>query len=214
MVLTGTEIKSARDGRVNLKDAYGLVKAGEVWLLNCHISPYSHGNYANHEPLRTRKLLLKRSEINRLIGRTTEKGLTLVPLRLYLKAGRLKCELALAKGRKVHDKREVARQKSIDKETKQALARGDNRLRSSRKWLKICQSTPNRCCGPVCSLRTLNASSISTQHQFGRNPTRSLSNLKAEQTFAAPGKLFRSPRNQVCSKFIPSCSAARCGNTR
>jgi len=121
MVLTGTEIKSARDGRVNLKDSYGLVKAGEVWLLNCHISPYSHGNYANHDPLRTRKLLLKRSEINGLIGRTTEKGLTLVPLRLYLKAGRLKCELALAKGRKVHDKREVSRQKTIDKETRQVL---------------------------------------------------------------------------------------------
>jgi SsrA-binding protein len=121
MVLTGTEIKSARDGRVNLKDAYGLVKSGEVWLLNCHISPYSHGNYANHEPLRTRKLLLKRSEIIRLIGRTTEKGLTLIPLRLYLKNGRLKCEIALAKGRKVHDKREVSRQKTIDKETRQVL---------------------------------------------------------------------------------------------
>ena len=122
LVLTGTEIKSARDGKVNLKDAYGLVKTGEIWLLNCHISPYSHGNYANHEPLRTRKLLLKRSEINRLIGRTTERGLTLVPLRMYLKNGRLKCELALAKGRKVHDKRDVARQKTIDKETKQALS--------------------------------------------------------------------------------------------
>lgn len=122
LVLTGTEIKSAREGRVNLKDAYGMVKGGEVWLLNCHISPYSHGNYANHEPLRTRKLLLKRSEINRLIGRTTERGLTLVPLRFYLKEGRLKCELALAKGRKVHDKREVSRQKTIDKETKQALS--------------------------------------------------------------------------------------------
>ena len=80
LVLTGTEIKSAREGRVNLRDAYGLVKSGEVWLLNCHISPYSHGNYANHDPLRTRKLLLRRSEINRLIGRTTERGLTLVPL--------------------------------------------------------------------------------------------------------------------------------------
>lgn len=122
LVLTGTEIKSARDGRVNLKDAYGMVKAGEVWLLNCHISPYSHGNYANHEPERTRKLLLKKSEINRLIGRTTERGLTLVPLRFYLKDGRLKCELALAKGRKVHDKREVSRRKTIDKETKQALS--------------------------------------------------------------------------------------------
>lgn len=91
-------------------------------MLNCHISPYSHGNYANHEPERTRKLLLKKSEINRLIGRTTERGLTLVPLRFYLKDGRLKCELALAKGRKVHDKREVSRRKTIEKETKQALS--------------------------------------------------------------------------------------------
>ena len=122
LVLTGTEIKSARDGKVNLKDSYGLVKGGEIWLLNAHISPYSHGNYSNHDPLRTRKLLLKRAEINRLIGRTTERGLTLVPLRMYLKDGRLKCELALAKGRKVHDKREVSRQKTIDRETKQALS--------------------------------------------------------------------------------------------
>ena len=125
MVLTGTEIKSAREGRANLKDAYGIVKSGEIWLLNCHISPYSHGNYANHEPLRTRKLLMKRSEINKLIGKTTEKGLTLVPLKLYLKNGRLKCELALAKGRKVHDKREVSRAKTIDKETRQALRERD-----------------------------------------------------------------------------------------
>jgi SsrA-binding protein len=122
LVLTGTEIKSAREGRVNLKDAYGIVKAGEIWLLNCHINPYSHGNYANHEPLRTRKLLLRRAEINRLIGRTTERGLTLVPLRMYLKNGMLKCEIALAKGRKVHDKRDVERRKTIDKETKQALS--------------------------------------------------------------------------------------------
>jgi SsrA-binding protein len=122
IVLTGTEIKSAREGHVNLKDAYGLVKSGEVWLLNCHISPYSHGNYANHDPLRTRKLLLNRSEIRKLIGRTTEKGLTLIPLRLYLKSGRLKCELALAKGRKLHDKREVSRMKTLDKEARQAVS--------------------------------------------------------------------------------------------
>jgi SsrA-binding protein len=122
MVLTGTEIKSAREGRVNLKDAYGIVKSGEIWLLNCHISPYSHGNYANHDPLRTRKLLMHRSEIRRLIGRTTERGLTLVPLKVYLKDGRLKCELALAKGRKVHDKREVSRKKTIERETRQALS--------------------------------------------------------------------------------------------
>jgi SsrA-binding protein len=120
IVLTGTEIKSARDGKANLKDAYGIVKSGEVWLLNCHISPYSHGNSANHDPLRTRKLLLNRSEIRKLVGKTTEKGLTLVPLRLYLKNGRLKCELALAKGRKLHDKREVSRLKTIDKEARQA----------------------------------------------------------------------------------------------
>jgi SsrA-binding protein len=122
MVLTGTEIKSAREGRVNLKDAYGIVKNGEVWILNLHISPYSHGNYANHDPLRTRKLLMHRSEIKRLIGKTTERGLTLVPLRVYLKDGRLKCELALAKGRKVHDKREVSRRKTIEKEAKQAVS--------------------------------------------------------------------------------------------
>ena len=122
MVLTGTEIKSARDGRVNLKDAYGLVKSGEVWLLNCHISPYSHGNFSNHDPLRTRKLLLNRTEIRKLIGKTTEKGLTLVPLKLYLKNGRLKCELALARGRKLHDKREVSRMKTIDKEARQAIS--------------------------------------------------------------------------------------------
>ena len=122
IVLTGTEIKSARDGKVNLKDAYGLVKSGEVWLFNCHISPYSHGTYANHDPLRTRKLLLNKSEIRKLIGRTTEKGLTLVPLRLYLKNGRLKCELALGRGRKLHDKREVSRLKTIDKEARQAMS--------------------------------------------------------------------------------------------
>jgi SsrA-binding protein len=122
IVLTGTEIKSAREGQVNLKDAYGLVKSGEVWLLNCHISPYSHGNYANHDPLRTRKLLLNRSEIRKLIGRTTEKGLTLIPLRFYFKDGRLKCELGLGRGRKLHDKREVSRLKTIDKEAKQAMS--------------------------------------------------------------------------------------------
>src|SRR3954468_8219323 len=122
MVLTGTQTKSRREGRVNLKDAYGIVKNGEIWLLNCHISPYSHGNYANHDPLRVRKLLMHHSEIKRLIGRTTEKGLTLVPLKVYLKGGRLKCELALAKGRKVHDKREVSRKKTIDRETRQALS--------------------------------------------------------------------------------------------
>lgn len=121
IVLTGTEVKSAREGRVNLKDAYAAVKDGEVWLLNCHISPFSHGNFANHEPLRARKLLLNRSEIRRLIGRTTEKGLTLVPTKVYLKNGRIKCELALSKGKKTYDKREAERQKTIDREARQEV---------------------------------------------------------------------------------------------
>ena len=121
LVLVGTEVKSAREGRANLKDAYGIVRSGEVWLLNCHISAYSHGNIMNHDPVRTRKLLLKRAEINRLIGRTTERGLTLVPLKLYLKDGRIKCEIALAKGRKIHDKRVVERKKTIEKEVRQAI---------------------------------------------------------------------------------------------
>ena len=121
LVLTGTEVKSAREGRVNLRDAYGVVRSGEVWLLNCHISPFSHGTYANHEPLRPRKLLLRRDEIRKLIGRTTERGLTLVPVRMYLKSGRIKCELALAKGKKTYDKRETERRKTIEKEARQAV---------------------------------------------------------------------------------------------
>jgi SsrA-binding protein len=121
LALTGTEVKSAKEGRVNLKDAYGVVKEGEVWLLNCHIGPFSHGNFANHDPLRTRKLLLNRAEIRRLIGRTTEKGLTLVPTKMYLKRGRVKCELALARGKKTYDKRETERKRTIEKETRQAV---------------------------------------------------------------------------------------------
>lgn len=121
LVLTGTEVKSARDGRVNLKDAYGVVRAGEVWLLNCHISPFSHGNISNHNPLRARKLLMNRAEIRKLIGKTTERGLTLVPTKMYLKNGRIKCEIALAKGKKTYDKRETERRKTIDKEARQAV---------------------------------------------------------------------------------------------
>jgi SsrA-binding protein len=121
MVLTGTEVKSSREGKVNLKDAYATLKDGEVWLLNCHISPFSHGNYANHEPLRARKLLMSRMEIRKLIGRTTEKGLTLVPTKMYFKNGRIKCEIALAKGKKNYDKREAERRKTIDREVQQAV---------------------------------------------------------------------------------------------
>ena len=121
IVLTGTEVKSAKESRISLRDAYGVVKDGEVWLQNCHISPFSHGNFANHDPLRTRKLLLNRAEIRKLIGRTTEKGLTLVPSKMYLKNGRIKCELALAKGKKTYDKRETERRKTIERETRQEV---------------------------------------------------------------------------------------------
>lgn len=121
LVLTGTEVKSARDGQVNLRDAYAVVRAGEVWLLNCHISPFSHGTYANHEPLRPRKLLLRKDEIRKLIGKTTERGLTLVPVKMYLKEGRIKCEIALARGKKTYDKRESERRKTIDREARQAV---------------------------------------------------------------------------------------------
>ncbi|MFN8008080.1 MAG: SsrA-binding protein SmpB [Terriglobia bacterium] len=121
MVLQGTEVKAIREGKVNLKDSYGLVKNGEVWLLNCHISPYSHGNRMNHDPLRTRKLLLHRHEIRKLVGKTTEKGLTLVPLKIYFKNGKAKCAIALAKGKKLFDKRETEKRKTADREARQAM---------------------------------------------------------------------------------------------
>lgn len=119
--LTGTEVKSIREGKVNLKDSYAVVKRGEVWLVACHISPYSSGSYFNHDPLRERRLLLHRQEIHKLAGRTQEKGLTLVPTRLYTKNNRIKCELALAKGKKVYDRRETERRRTIDRETQQAI---------------------------------------------------------------------------------------------
>lgn len=119
--LLGTEVKAIREGRLNLKDSYALVRAGEVFLLNCHISPYSHGNRENHDPVRSRKLLLHLTEIRKLIGKTQEKGLTLVPLRVYLKRGKIKVELGVAKGKKLYDKRETERRKEADKEAKAAI---------------------------------------------------------------------------------------------
>jgi SsrA-binding protein len=123
IALRGTEVKSARAGRANLKDAYGLVKDGELWLINAHIGPYDHGNIFNHEPLRTRKLLIHRSELNKLIGKTLQKGLTLIPTRLYFRNGRLKVEMAVAKGKQNWDKRETERRKTADKEAREAVAR-------------------------------------------------------------------------------------------
>jgi len=119
--LVGTEVKSAREGRVNLKDSYALVKEGEAFLLNCHISPYSHGNRENHDPTRTRKLLLHHKEIRKLTGKTQEKGLTVVPLRMYFKRGKIKVELGVARGKKLFDKRESERRKDMDREAKAAV---------------------------------------------------------------------------------------------
>jgi len=123
IALRGTEVKSIRSGRANLKDAYGLVKDGELWLINAHIGVYEHGNIFNHEPLRTRKLLVHRSELNKLIGKTQQKGLTLIPTRMYFRNGRVKVELALAKGKQMWDKRETERRKTADREARDAIAR-------------------------------------------------------------------------------------------
>jgi len=123
VALRGTEVKSVRGGRANLKDAYGLVKDGELWLINAHIGPYEHGNIFNHEPLRTRKLLVHKNELNKLIGKTQQKGLTLIPTRLYFKNGRVKVEMAIARGKQNWDKRETERRKTADKEAKEAIAR-------------------------------------------------------------------------------------------
>ena len=127
VALTGTEVKSIRGGLANLKDSYGLVKDNEVWLLNAHIGPYEHGNIHNHAPLRTRKLLMHREEIRKLIGQTQQKGLTLIPTRLYFKGGKVKVELAVAKGKQLWDKRETERRRTADKEAREAVARGRNR---------------------------------------------------------------------------------------
>jgi len=123
LLLRGTEVKSVRAGQVKLRDAYGLIKDGEAWLLNAHIGPYTHGNIFNHEPLRTRKLLLHRDEIRKLIGKTQQKGLTLIPTRVYFRNGKAKLELALARGKQDWDKRETERRKTADREAREAIAR-------------------------------------------------------------------------------------------
>lgn len=123
IVLSGTEVKAARAGKIQLKEAFGEILGGEAWLTNAHISAYSHGNIMNHEPVRKRKLLLHRKEITNLQQATREKGLTVVPTKLYLKHGLIKVELQLGKGKKLHDKREAARNREMDFEAKAAMAR-------------------------------------------------------------------------------------------
>lgn len=121
LVLRGTEVKSLRDSRADLKESYARIEGNEAWLLGLHISPYAQGNRANHDPLRPRKLLLHRGEINRLLGKIMEKGLTLVPLRLYFKQGRAKVEIGLARGRKTLDKRHAIREREETREVHRAL---------------------------------------------------------------------------------------------
>ncbi|HVL64606.1 MAG TPA: SsrA-binding protein SmpB [Actinomycetota bacterium] len=123
VVLTGTEVKSCREGRANLTDAYATVTDGEVWLLQAHISPYSFGNRANHEPTRPRKLLLHREEIQRLQVKVSQEGRTLVPLRLYFKHGLAKAELAVARGKKLHDKRQSKAKQDAERDMRRALGR-------------------------------------------------------------------------------------------
>ncbi len=121
LVLHGTEVKSLRAGKANLKDSYASIRAEEVYLVNMHISPYSHGNINNHDPVRERKLLLHRKEIRKLVGKTQEKGLTLVPLKLYFKNGKVKVQLAIARGKKFYDKRHDIAKRDSDREMKRIL---------------------------------------------------------------------------------------------
>ena len=123
LVLTGTEVKSLREGRANIGDAYGTVRDGELWLLNAHISPYGSGGYVNHDPTRTRKLLLHQREIRRLIGAVERQGLTLIPLELYFLRGRAKVSLALGRGKKLHDKRDDARRRDAERDMARAFRR-------------------------------------------------------------------------------------------
>ena len=116
IALVGTEVKSLREGRANLGDSYGKIKDGEVFLVDAHISPYSFGNRFNHDPLRTRKLLFHKKEIRRLIGKVQEKGFTLIPLRLYFSNGKAKVELGLGKGKKLFDKRETLKRKTMERD--------------------------------------------------------------------------------------------------
>jgi SsrA-binding protein len=121
LVLAGTEVKAIREGRVNLRDSYCRLERGEAFLLGAHIGQYSHDTYSGHDPTRPRKLLLRREELNKLLGKTTEKGLTIVPLRMYLKRGRVKIAVALAKGKNTIDKRETIRRREAERETRAAI---------------------------------------------------------------------------------------------
>lgn len=119
--LLGTEVKSVREGKINLKDSYVIIKEEEAFLLNCHISPYSHGNIMNHDPLRTRKLLLHKREIMKLMGKAAQKGYSLIPLKVYLKDSRVKVEIGLAKGKRFFEKRDSIKAREAKREIERAL---------------------------------------------------------------------------------------------
>ncbi|HEX7174285.1 MAG TPA: SsrA-binding protein SmpB [Pyrinomonadaceae bacterium] len=125
IALTGTEVKSVRAGQIQLKDSYVAVREGEAWLFNAHISPYSHGNRENHDPVRTRKLLLHRREIDRMSKETELKGMTLVTTRVYLKGGRVKFEIGVARGKKLYDKRETEMRRTVERETRAQIKERD-----------------------------------------------------------------------------------------
>jgi SsrA-binding protein len=124
VVLTGSEVKSLRDGKANLKDSHVRIQNDEAWLWNAHISPYGPASQFSHEPTRSRKLLLHRREIERLDGKVKERGLALIPLRLYFKKGRVKVEVALGRGKKLHDKRAAVREREVEREMERAIRRG------------------------------------------------------------------------------------------
>jgi SsrA-binding protein len=128
VALTGTEIKSVRAGRVNLRDGYVQIRDGEAWLLNVHISPYDFGNRENHEPRRERRLLLHRQEIRRLQSKVAERGWTIVPLRIYLKTGRAKIEIGLARGKRLYDKRDAVAERDMDRDLERAIKDWDREL--------------------------------------------------------------------------------------
>jgi SsrA-binding protein len=123
MVLQGTEVKSLRDGRISFKDSYAKIQDGEVFLVNAHISPYSHGNVQNHDPVRDRKLLLHKAEIKRLTGKTEEKGLTLIPLQAYFVGGRAKLQIALARGKRERDKRDTIMKREAERDMEREIKR-------------------------------------------------------------------------------------------
>lgn len=123
IALMGTEIKSIRAGRVNLRGAYGIIRDGEIWLENAHIAVYEHGTYYNHEPMRNRKLLLHKREINQLAQKVATKGMTLIPLKLYIKGGRAKIELGLCRGKKLYDKREAIAERDVQREIERVQRR-------------------------------------------------------------------------------------------